>query len=67
MLGAMIAAMSVQWTVSRAVAQGLITGHLAFARTSKGGLSADVDRVPGVLGGRDRRIAADRRPPCWSP
>src|SRR3954453_8043797 len=38
MLGAMIAAMSVQWTVSRAVAQGLITQHLAFARTSKGGL-----------------------------
>ena len=28
MLGAMIAAMSVQWTVSRAVAQGLITEHL---------------------------------------
>ena len=39
MLGAMIAAMSVQWTVSRAVANGLITDHLAFARTSKGGLS----------------------------
>jgi exo-beta-1,3-glucanase (GH17 family)/cellulose synthase/poly-beta-1,6-N-acetylglucosamine synthase-like glycosyltransferase len=39
MLGAMIAAMSVQWTVSRAVAQGLITEHLAFARTSKGGLT----------------------------
>ncbi|MBI5264984.1 MAG: glycosyltransferase [Bradyrhizobium sp.] len=40
MLGAMVAAMSVQWTVSRAVAQGLITEHLAFARTSKGGLSS---------------------------
>jgi cellulose synthase/poly-beta-1,6-N-acetylglucosamine synthase-like glycosyltransferase/exo-beta-1,3-glucanase (GH17 family) len=39
MLGAMIAAMSVQWTVARAVAQGLITEHLPFARTSKGGLS----------------------------
>src|SRR3954469_981633 len=39
MLGAMVAAMSVQWTVCRAVAQGLITEHLAFARTSKGGLS----------------------------
>ena len=38
-LGAMVAAMSVQWTVSRAVANGLITDHLAFARTSKGGLS----------------------------
>jgi hypothetical protein len=31
--------MSVQWTVSRAVANGLITDHLAFARTSKGGFS----------------------------
>jgi exo-beta-1,3-glucanase (GH17 family)/cellulose synthase/poly-beta-1,6-N-acetylglucosamine synthase-like glycosyltransferase len=39
MLGAMIAAMSVQWTVSRAVANGLITEHLPFTRTSKGGLS----------------------------
>lgn len=39
MLGAMIAAMSVQWTVCRAVAQGLITEHLPFSRTSKGGLS----------------------------
>jgi exo-beta-1,3-glucanase (GH17 family)/cellulose synthase/poly-beta-1,6-N-acetylglucosamine synthase-like glycosyltransferase len=38
-LGAMIAAMSVQWTVSRAVANGLITEHLPFTRTSKGGLS----------------------------
>ena len=39
MLGAMVAAMSVQWTVSRAIANGLITDHLPFARTSKGGLS----------------------------
>jgi hypothetical protein len=31
--------MSVQWTVSRAVANGLITEHLPFSRTSKGGLS----------------------------
>ena len=39
MLGAMVAAMSVQWTVSRAVANGLITEHLPFSRTSKGGFS----------------------------
>src|SRR3981189_4011156 len=39
MLGAMITAMSVQWTVARAVANGLITDQLAFARTSKGGFS----------------------------
>ena len=61
MLGAMVAAMSVQWTVSRAVANGLITEHLPFARTSKGGLVADVDRVPGVLGSGDRHPAAGRR------
>jgi len=39
MLGAMVTAMSVQWTVSRAVANGLITELLAFARTSEGGFS----------------------------
>jgi exo-beta-1,3-glucanase (GH17 family)/cellulose synthase/poly-beta-1,6-N-acetylglucosamine synthase-like glycosyltransferase len=39
MLAAMVTAMSVQWTVCRAVANGLITEHLPFARTSKGGLS----------------------------
>src|SRR5712672_802046 len=39
MMAAVVAAMSVQWTVSRAVANGLITEHLAFARTSKGGFS----------------------------
>jgi len=52
MLGAMVAAMSVQWErCCRAVAQGLITEHLAFARNLQGGgLVADVDRVPGVSG-----------------
>ncbi len=37
MLIAMFAAMSVQWTVARAVADGLIKDHLPFARTAKGG------------------------------
>ena len=37
MLGAMFAAMSVQWTVARAVGNGIITDHLPFARTAKGG------------------------------
>jgi hypothetical protein len=36
-LGAVIAAMSVQWTVARAVWDGLIKDHLPFARTAKGG------------------------------
>jgi cellulose synthase/poly-beta-1,6-N-acetylglucosamine synthase-like glycosyltransferase len=36
-LGAVIAAMSVQWTVARAVGDGLIKDHLPFARTAKGG------------------------------
>lgn len=39
LFGAMIAAMSVQLTVARAVGTGLVTEHLPFARTSKGGLS----------------------------
>lgn len=37
MLGAMLAAMSVQWTVARAIGDGLIKDHLPFARTAKGG------------------------------
>jgi exo-beta-1,3-glucanase (GH17 family)/cellulose synthase/poly-beta-1,6-N-acetylglucosamine synthase-like glycosyltransferase len=37
MLGAMVAAMSVQWTVARAVGDGMIRAHLPFVRTSKGG------------------------------
>ena len=61
MLGAMIAAMSVQWTVSRAVAQGLITEHHRLRPHLQGRAVADVDRIPGVLGGRDRRAAAGRR------
>src|SRR5262249_33130160 len=34
---AMLAAMSMQWTVARAVAYGLVTEHLPFVRTAKGG------------------------------
>jgi cellulose synthase/poly-beta-1,6-N-acetylglucosamine synthase-like glycosyltransferase len=37
MLGAVFAAMSVQWTVARAVSDGVIKDHLPFARTAKGG------------------------------
>jgi cellulose synthase/poly-beta-1,6-N-acetylglucosamine synthase-like glycosyltransferase/exo-beta-1,3-glucanase (GH17 family) len=35
--GAMVAAMSMQWTVARAVANGFIKEHLTFVRTAKGG------------------------------
>ncbi|MBV9348320.1 MAG: glycosyltransferase [Pseudolabrys sp.] len=38
MFGAVFAAMSVQWTVARAVGHGLVKDHLAFVRTSKGGM-----------------------------
>src|SRR5262249_1168264 len=31
------AAMAMQWTVARAVANGLVTEHLPFVRTAKGG------------------------------
>jgi exo-beta-1,3-glucanase (GH17 family)/cellulose synthase/poly-beta-1,6-N-acetylglucosamine synthase-like glycosyltransferase len=43
MLGSVLAAMSVQWTVARAVAFGLIKDHLPFVRTSKGGLRRSAD------------------------
>jgi exo-beta-1,3-glucanase (GH17 family)/glycosyltransferase involved in cell wall biosynthesis len=39
MLGAVIAAMAVQWTVARAVGIGLFKERLPFLRTSKGGNS----------------------------
>ena len=35
--GAVCAAMSVQWTVARAVGHGIVKDHLPFARTAKGG------------------------------
>jgi exo-beta-1,3-glucanase (GH17 family)/glycosyltransferase involved in cell wall biosynthesis len=39
MLGAVCAAMAVQWTVARAVGTGVFKEHLPFLRTSKGGNS----------------------------
>jgi exo-beta-1,3-glucanase (GH17 family) len=39
MIGAVCAAMSVQWTVARAVGIGVFKEHLPFMRTSKGGNS----------------------------
>ncbi len=41
--GSVFAAMSVQWTVARAVAFGLIKDHLPFVRTAKGGLRRPTD------------------------
>ena len=38
-IGAMFAAMSVQWTVAKAVGDGVIKDHLPFTRTAKGGAS----------------------------
>jgi exo-beta-1,3-glucanase (GH17 family)/cellulose synthase/poly-beta-1,6-N-acetylglucosamine synthase-like glycosyltransferase len=43
MLGSVLAAMSVQWTVARAVTFGLVKDHLPFVRTSKGGLRKSTD------------------------
>jgi cellulose synthase/poly-beta-1,6-N-acetylglucosamine synthase-like glycosyltransferase len=37
MMAAAVTAMSVQWTVARAVATGLVKDHLPFVRTDKGG------------------------------
>ncbi|HTT48051.1 MAG TPA: glycosyltransferase [Pseudolabrys sp.] len=41
--GSVFAAMSVQWTVARAVAFGLIKDHLPFVRTAKGGQRRPTD------------------------
>jgi hypothetical protein len=41
--GSVFAAMSVQWTVARAVGFGVIKDHLPFVRTSKGGLRRSAD------------------------
>ena len=43
LLGSMVAAMSVQWTVARAVSTGLIKDHLPFVRTDKGGAKRSAD------------------------
>ena len=39
MVGAVCAAMSVQWTVARAVGMGVIQEHVPFLRTAKGGVA----------------------------
>ncbi len=43
LLGSVFAAMSVQWTVARAVGFGVVKDHLPFVRTSKGGLHRSRD------------------------
>jgi cellulose synthase/poly-beta-1,6-N-acetylglucosamine synthase-like glycosyltransferase/exo-beta-1,3-glucanase (GH17 family) len=43
--GAMIAAMAMQWTVARAVANSVIKDHLTFVRTAKGGKGAVAKRI----------------------
>ena len=41
--GSVVAAMSVQWTVARAVGFGLVKDHLPFVRTAKGGSHKSAD------------------------
>lgn len=43
LLTSVFAAMSVQWTVARAVGFGVVKDHLPFVRTSKGGLRRSTD------------------------
>ncbi|MGB8897560.1 MAG: glycosyltransferase family 2 protein, partial [Pseudolabrys sp.] len=43
LLGSVFSAMSVQWTVARAVGFGVIKDHLPFVRTSKGGMRRSTD------------------------
>ena len=53
--GAMVAAMAMQWTVARAVANGIVKDHLTFVRTAKGGIARKRAAFPAfeeaVLGG----------------
>jgi cellulose synthase/poly-beta-1,6-N-acetylglucosamine synthase-like glycosyltransferase/exo-beta-1,3-glucanase (GH17 family) len=53
--GAMVAAMAMQWTVARAVANGIIKDHLTFVRTAKGGAARKRVAFPAfeeaILGG----------------
>jgi hypothetical protein len=55
MLGAVLAAMSVQWTVARAVGYGVWKESLPFARTAKGGATRKGPDFPAfweaVMGG----------------
>jgi exo-beta-1,3-glucanase (GH17 family)/cellulose synthase/poly-beta-1,6-N-acetylglucosamine synthase-like glycosyltransferase len=46
MVASVFAAMAVQWTVARAVADGVIKDHLPFARTAKGGGRARAREFP---------------------
>jgi len=52
---AMVAAMAMQWTVARAVANGIVKDHLTFVRTAKGGTARKRVAFPAfeeaVLGG----------------
>jgi len=53
--GAMVAAMAMQWTVARAVWNGVVKDHLTFVRTAKGGAARRRVAFPAfeeaVLGG----------------
>ena len=55
MVAAVFAAMSVQWTVARAVSDGMIKDHLPFTRTAKGGATRKCNEFPAfweaVIGG----------------
>src|SRR5262249_60670116 len=50
MVGAVIAAMSVQWTVARAVGGGVWKETMPFMRTAKGGATRKSTEFPAVWG-----------------
>jgi hypothetical protein len=55
MVGAVVAGMSLQWTVARAVGTGIIAAHAPFLRTAKGGMGRKGPDFPAfweaVIGG----------------
>ena len=65
MVGAVFAAMSVQWTVARAVGFGIWTESTAVHAHRQGRHHPQGARFPGVLGRRAGGTAADRRRRWW--
>ena len=61
MLGAVFAAMSMQWTVARAVGIGRAQGAPAVPAHRQGRRHPQGSGLPGLLGSGDRRAPADRR------
>ena len=66
LITSVFAAMSVQWTVARAVGFGVVKDHLPFVRTAKGGLRRSTD-FPAFWEAMLAALLDPRRRHRWSP